>query len=175
MSLELTPSQTVGPFFAIGLTNRPLSEVVPAGSPGAITISGRVTDGAGAPINDAMVEIRHADPAGVYRPDFGWARCGTDADGRYSFVTVKPGAVQDEDGVPQAPHVLVMVFSRGLLKQAVTRMYFSDEQAANAADPILQEIGDPDVVAGLVAERNGDGYRFDIRMQGDDQTPFFAW
>lgn len=175
MTLPLTPSQTVGPFFSIGLCNRTTNEVVPPGSEGAITITGCVTDGAGAPVSDAMVEIRHADRDGVYRPDFGWGRCGTDEEGRYAFLTVKPGPVRGDDGALQAPHVLVMVFARGLLKQAVTRMYFADEETANAADPILQAIGDPALAAGLLAEREGDGYRFDIRLQGEDQTPFFAW
>jgi protocatechuate 3,4-dioxygenase alpha subunit len=174
MALAVTPSQTVGPFFSFGLCVRPESEVVAAGSDGSIVLRGQVIDGAGAPLPDAMVEIWQADADGVYRPDFGWGRSGTDAEGRYSFVTVKPGPVQGENGI-QAPHVIVMAFARGLLKQVVTRMYFADEEAANAADPILAEIGDPGVAARLLAEADADGYRFDIRLQGDEQTPFFAW
>jgi protocatechuate 3,4-dioxygenase alpha subunit len=160
---EPTPSQTVGPYFAIGLCNRPLADLVPNG----IGIAGRVLDGAGEPIPDAMVEIWQADASGAYRGDFGWGRCGTDADGGYVFSTEKPGAV---DG--QAPHVNVMVSARGLLKPVWTRMYFPDDDA-NASDPVLSALPDADR-ATLVAEVDGDGFRFDIRLQGDRQTAFFA-
>jgi len=175
MARGLTPSQTVGPFFSFGLVEESSSNVVPAGTEGVIQISGTVFDGAGAPIPDAMVEIWQADADGVYRSDFGWGRSGTEDGGRYTFTTMKPGAVQGDNGTLQAPHVIVMVFARGLLKQAVTRMYFPDEESANAADPFLTAIGNPEAVARLVALPAGAGYRFDIRMQGDGETPFFAW
>jgi len=157
-----TPSQTVGPYYEIGLCDRPSHEVVPGGP---VRIEGRVLDGAGEPVTDAMVEIWQADASGEYRPDFGWGRCGTDDDGRFRFVTVKPGRV---DG--QAPHVCVLVFARGLLRPVLTRMYFPDE--ANDADAVLGTVP-AEERALLVAGPDGDVLRFDVRLQGDGQTPFF--
>jgi protocatechuate 3,4-dioxygenase, alpha subunit len=157
-----TPSQTVGPYFSIGLLGRRASELVPGG----IRITGRVLDGAGEPVPDAMVEIWQADEEGRYRPDFGWGRSGCDDDGRFSFVTRKPGRV---DG--QSPHVMVMAFARGLLKPVLTRMYFPDEERANAEDPVLAAVGDPST---LIARAGDEGLEFDIRLQGDDETVFFA-
>jgi protocatechuate 3,4-dioxygenase, alpha subunit len=169
VALEPTPSQTVGPYFGLGLTNRPLANVVSPNDPGAVRISGRVVDGAGVPVDDAIVEIWQPDGEGEYRDGFGWGRCGTDADGRYSLTTVKPGSVGS-----QAPHLDVMVFSRGLLKPLLTRLYFPDEEEANASDPVLAGLsGDADREA-LVAVADGDALRYDIRLQGDRQTPFFA-
>jgi protocatechuate 3,4-dioxygenase, alpha subunit len=159
---EQTPSQTVGPYFSLGLLDRPANELVPGG----IRISGRVLDGAGEPVPDALVEIWQADEDGRYRRDFGWARSGCDSEGRYSFVTSKPGAV---DG--QAPHLTVMVFARGLLKPVLTRMYFPDEQPANADDPVLAAVEDRST---LVARSRSDGLEFDIRLQGEAETVFFA-
>jgi protocatechuate 3,4-dioxygenase, alpha subunit len=162
VSAEPTPSQTVGPYFSLGLLDRAADELVEGGT----RITGRVLDGAGEPVPDAMVEIWQADGEGRYRADFGWGRSGCDEDGRYSFVTVKPGAV---DG--QAPHLTVMVFARGLLKPVLTRMYFPDEQAANAGDPLLAALDD---ASSLVARSAEDGLDFDIRLQGKDETVFFA-
>ena len=157
-----TPSQTVGPYFSVGLLGRRASELVPGG----IRITGRVLDGAGEPVPDAMVEIWQADEEGRYRPDFGWGRSGCDDDGRFSFVTRKPGRV---DG--QSPHVMVMAFARGLLKPVLTRMYFPDEERANAEDPVLAAVRDPST---LIARAADEGLEFDIRLQGDDETVFFA-
>ena len=159
-----TPSQTVGPFFYFGLCERPAADLVSAG----MRISGRVLDGAGDPVPDAMVEIWQADERGEYRGDWGWARCGTDDEGRFSFTTVKPGPV---DG--QAPHVELRVFARGLLKHLLTRIYFPDEADANESDPVLSSV-DADDRPTLIATPDEDGYRFDVRLQGDDQTVFFA-
>ncbi len=167
-----TPSQTVGPFFSFGLCIEPTHRVVPEGSEGALHVSGRVIDGAGEGVPDAMVEIRQADAAGEYRPDFGWARAGTDAAGRFELVTVKPGPVQSEAGV-LAPHLVVLVFARGLLKPVLTRMYFPDEADANAADPVLAALPDGDRRT-LIATADGDGLRFDVHLQGERQTAFFA-
>jgi protocatechuate 3,4-dioxygenase alpha subunit len=167
MTLPLTPSQTVGPYFAIGLSRRVESELVPPGTEGAFTIEGLVLDGDGVGVADSMVEIWQADPSGEYRGDFGWGRSGTDADGRYSFVTVRPGAVQG-----QAPHIVMLVFMRGILKPALTRVYFPDE-AATATDPVLAGLPQ-ELRSRLVARQDGEGLRFDVRMQGDDQTPFFT-
>jgi protocatechuate 3,4-dioxygenase alpha subunit len=163
---EATPSQTVGPFFSFGLCVRDQRHLVAADHAGAVEIEGRVLDGAGEPVNDAMVEVWQRDERGE-RPDgFGFGRCGTDADGRYGFVTVKPGG-------PGAPHLAVLVFARGLLKPVRTRMYFPGEPA-NAADPLLAAL-DPAERAGMtgVAEAGG-RIRFDVHLQGERQTPFIA-
>jgi protocatechuate 3,4-dioxygenase alpha subunit len=167
MTLPLTPSQTVGPYFAIGLSRRVESELVPAGTEGAFTLEGLILDGDGVGVPDSMVEIWQADPSGEYRDDFGWGRAGTDAEGGYSFVTVRPGPVQG-----QAPHLVMLVFMRGILKPVLTRVYFPDE-AANATDPVLAGLPE-EQRARLVARQDGDGLRFDVRMQGEDQTPFFT-
>jgi protocatechuate 3,4-dioxygenase alpha subunit len=162
VSAEPTPSQTVGPYFSLGLLDLPASELVPRG----IRITGRVLDGAGEPVPDAMVEIWQADEQGRYRTAFGWGRSGCDEDGRYSFVTCKPGRVAG-----QAPHVTVMVFARGLLKPVLTRMYFPDEDEANAADRVLSAVDDAST---LVARAVDGGLEFDVRLQGDAETVFFA-
>jgi protocatechuate 3,4-dioxygenase alpha subunit len=164
MRLEPTPSQTAGPFFSFGLCVRPASDLVPPERKGAIRIAGRVLDGNDQPVNDAMVEVWQADRDGRYGH---WGRCGTDAEGRYAFTTVKPGP----DGTGQAPHLTMLVFARGLLKAVLTRVYFPDEEAANAEDPVLRAVPDP---AGLVAVEEDGRLRFDVRLQGDRQTPFFA-
>jgi protocatechuate 3,4-dioxygenase alpha subunit len=161
--LNATPSQTVGPFFSFGLCEPPSSDVVDGGP---VRIEGRVLDGAGEPVPDAMLEIWQADESGEYRGDFGWGRCGTDAEGSYSFATVKPGRVEG-----QAPHLVVLVFARGLLKPLLTRMYFPDD--APGEDPVLSALADEERET-LVAEQNGSVLRFDIRLQGDRQTTFFA-
>ena len=158
----VTPSQTIGPYFSLGLLDRPSNVLVPE----AIRITGRVLDGAGEPVPDAIVELWQADDDGRYRPDFGWGRSGCDADGRYSFVTSKPGSVDRH-----APHVTLLVFARGLLKPVLTRMYFPDEDEANAADPVLSGVDQPET---LVARPVADGLEFDIRLQGDGETVFFV-
>jgi protocatechuate 3,4-dioxygenase, alpha subunit len=143
----LTPSQTVGPFFAFSLCDRPANEL----AAGAIRLSGRVLDGAGEPVNDALVEL--------WNPDAGFGRCGTDADGRFEFIVAQPS-----DG-----HFEVMVFARGLLKQAVTRVYFPD-----AGDAFLASLDERDRST-LVARPEGDGLRFDVHLQGERETVFFAF
>jgi protocatechuate 3,4-dioxygenase alpha subunit len=167
-----TPSQTVGPFFRFAfewMAERPL---VPPGSPGALTIGGQVLDGAGEPVPDAVVEVYQVASLGPPRP--GWrafGRCLTDATGSYRFTTAKPGRVDDH----QAPHVDISVFARGLLQRLWTRCYFPDEAAANAADPLLRAIADPDRVATLIGHPDPAGLRFDICLQGDHETVFFDW
>jgi protocatechuate 3,4-dioxygenase alpha subunit len=200
---EITPSQTVGPFFAYGLTpyNRcdwkpsdiydwkdtvGTNLVTPDASGTRIRIEGCITDGDGAPINDAMIEIWQADSQGRYaspvdkrsRPNAmfkGFGRSATDKDGVFGFDTIKPGPVPGPDGKQQAPHIVVCIYSRGMLRQVYTRLYFSDE-AANAADPILALV--PEERRGtLIAHKQAGGgqvlYRFDIRMQGENETVFF--
>ena len=184
---QLTPSQTVGPFFHDALLDGDLSELVPPDRPEAIRIEGTVYDGEGEPVSDAMVEIWQANQAGRYndpkddRQDLpldpetfsGFGRSGTDAGGRFSFVTVKPGLVPLPDGGLQAPHIMVSVFARGLLKRVVTRIYFPDEEEANATDPILSSVEDPGFRRTLGARDEGDVLRFDIHLQGENQTAFF--
>jgi protocatechuate 3,4-dioxygenase alpha subunit len=159
--LPQTPSQTVGPFFTLGLCNRPQHELVPAAADGVLRIRGRVVDGDGEPVPDAAVEAWD-------RSGGRWGRCGTDADGTYRFVSARP---RGRDG--EAPHLAVLVFARGLLKPVLTRMYLPDEPEANAADPVLSAV-DPDERATLVARREPDGLVFDIRLQGEGQTTFFV-
>jgi protocatechuate 3,4-dioxygenase alpha subunit len=154
--LERTPSQTVGPFFEFGLCVSIQNRIVEDGAPGAVRIEGRVLDGAGEPVPDAMVEI--------WPP---WGRCGTDGEGRYSFTTRAP-----EPRAGQAPHLSVLVFARGLLKPVLTRLYLPGPP--NDADPVLQGIPDPDERATLVAVPDGEVLRFDVRLQGPGQTAFFT-
>jgi protocatechuate 3,4-dioxygenase alpha subunit len=163
VALPLTPPQTVGPFFHYALVEDAQSELVPAGEPGAVKLHGVVTDGAGDPVPDAMVEIWH--------PGVGFGRAGTAADGSYAFVIVKPAPRTLQGG--RAPHLEFAVFGRGLLRQSVTCVYFPDETRANAEDPLLHCLPEPEVRARLVARPDAEGLRFDIRLQGDDQTPFF--
>ncbi|HEV2892361.1 MAG TPA: protocatechuate 3,4-dioxygenase subunit alpha [Actinomycetota bacterium] len=175
MTLPETPSQTIGPFFAVGLIWPDGPEVVPAGTPGAVPVGGRVLDGAGDPVADALVETWQADPDGHFAAGFGgFGRCATDGEGRWAVRTVKPGPLPTPDGGTEAPHLAVSVFARGLLHRLVTRIYFPDEAEANAADPLLASIKDSQVRARLVAAADGDGLRFDIRLQGDQETPFLA-
>jgi protocatechuate 3,4-dioxygenase alpha subunit len=183
MTLPRTPSQTVGPYLALGLPWPDGPYVVPDGTPGAIWIRGRVLDGAGEPVPDALVETWQADDEGRFAHPAaraagpttfrGFGRCPTDDDGGYAILTVKPARVPAPDGRLQAPHVDVTIFARGLLKQLVTRLYFTDEPAANAADPALRSIAGADRRSTLIAERSPDGYRFDIHLQGDRETVFF--
>jgi len=184
-----TPAQTVGPYFAIGLTrDRPQdADAVEPYHANAIELSGLVLDGLGDPIVDAFVELWGADPNGrfnhpddprgaaVYEGFTGFARAPTDDTGRWTARTLKPGPLPaaDGDGL-QAPHIVVTVMARGLLRQLTTRLYFPEEAAANAADPVLASLPD-DARATLIAQRVGErAYRFDIHLQGDAETAFFV-
>jgi len=178
VSAGRTPSQTIGPFFAVSLPWPDGPRVVAEGTPGAIRIEGRVLDGIAGPVPDALVETWQRTPGRIR----GFGRCATDADGRWTIVTLKPeasprgeasGASGAGGGPPEAPHIAVSVFARGLLKRVVTRIYFDDEAAANAGDPVLASIADPAARRTLIAERVPDGYRFDIRLQGNGETVFF--
>jgi protocatechuate 3,4-dioxygenase alpha subunit len=185
--LEITPAQTAGPYLRIGLLRDVVTpNVVDPGDPRAIRIRGRLTDAAGDGVPDGMIETWQANAAGRYRhpaddrtePPLedgfrGFGRSGTEDDGRFEIVTVKPGAVPWPDGGLQAPHIEVLVFARGLLKHAVTRLYFPDEAEANAADPILSRLR-PEQRDTLVAVADDGGYRFDICLQGPAHTTFFA-
>jgi protocatechuate 3,4-dioxygenase alpha subunit len=185
--LGLTPSQTVGPYLHIGLLGGPFTNrLVDASDRRAIRVRGALLDGAGDPVPDGLVEVWQANAAGRYahpadeRGDVpledgftGFGRAGTEASGRFEFVTLKPGPVPWPDGRLQAPHLLVGVFARGLLKRVATRMYFPDEEAANAEDPVLLGL-DEHQRKTLVAHPETDGLRFDIVLQGAGQTTFFA-
>ncbi|SNS19975.1 protocatechuate 3,4-dioxygenase alpha subunit [Geodermatophilus saharensis] len=183
--LPLTPSATVGPYLAIGLTWEDGEFVVPEDTEGAIWIRGTVFDGNGDVVPDALVETWQADPEGrfdhpddprgaVAHPGFrGFGRAQTVPDGEFALCTLKPGRVPDGEGGLQAPHVDVSVFARGLLDRVVTRVYFADEAEANAADAVLQGLPE-DRRATLLATPTDDGYRFDVRLQGDRETVFFA-
>jgi protocatechuate 3,4-dioxygenase, alpha subunit len=175
--VSTTPSQTVGPFFAIELPYGDGPHVVAEGIEGAIWLRGRVFDGAGDPVPDALVESWSADPDGRFGGDFrGFGRSGTDDEGRWAILTLKPGPVPGRAGhdeTPQAPHVDIAVFARGLLHQVVTRLYFADEDQANAGDPVLAGL-DEQARATLVAQRSSDGYELDIHLQGPHETTFFA-
>jgi protocatechuate 3,4-dioxygenase alpha subunit len=189
MSPELTPSQTVGPFFHDALLDEDRSKLVAASHPSAVRIEGTVYDSAGEPVPDAMVETWQANEAGRYadptddREDLaldpeafsGFGRSDTVDGGAFAFVTVKPGPVPGPDGSVQAPHVMVSVFARGLLKRLITRVYFPDEGEANDQDPVLSCIEDPTLRDSLVAREQGGVLRFDIHLQGEDQTAFFQF
>jgi protocatechuate 3,4-dioxygenase alpha subunit len=204
---EITPSQTVGPFFAYGLVPKGRCEWDPNGqyswketitsnlitpdvSGDKIHVEGAVLDGDGLPINDALIEIWQADAQGRYAnprdnralPNAkfkGFGRSATDKNGVYSFDTIKPGPVPGLNGKQQAPHIVFCIYSRGMLRQVYTRMYFSDE-AANGADAILNLVP-TDRRQTLIGQKQagqgaGNGapfYRFDIRIQGDNETVFF--
>jgi protocatechuate 3,4-dioxygenase alpha subunit len=191
---EITPSQTVGPFFKYGLTpdgkynwnDAFTSNLVTADTSGErVRIEGHVFDGDGAPVPDAMLEIWQADAQGRFsdpqdkralpNSSFrGFGRSGTDANGGYSFDTIKPGTVPDPDGRAQAPHILLAVFARGMLLHLYTRIYF-DGEAGNAADPVLALVPADRRTTLIATRRQGvaNVYHFDVHLQGDNETVFF--
>ncbi|WP_330231069.1 protocatechuate 3,4-dioxygenase subunit alpha [Nocardia sp. NBC_00508] len=177
----ITPSQTVGPYLHIGLHWDDGPYVVPSGTPGAFWIRGEVYDGAGDRIPDALVETWQADSNGRFdHPDDprgrvpGWRGFGRSDTrlGEYAIHTVLPGAVPGADRRPQAPHIDVSVFARGLLHRTVTRIYFPEHADAHATDPVFKSIP-AHRRSSLVAATSPDGYRFDIHLQGDHETVFF--
>ena len=194
--LKETPSQTAGPYVHIGLTPN-YSEIggVYESDLGSamvndktlgerITVTGRVLDGGGAPVKDAVLEIWQADSAGLYNspselrgtadPNFtGRGRCPTNStDGVFRFETIKPGRVPFKDGRKMAPHITFWIVARGINIGLHTRMYFPEETAANAEDPLLARIEHRDRVATLIAAKEGSVYTFDVHLQGDKETVF---
>jgi protocatechuate 3,4-dioxygenase, alpha subunit len=153
-----TPSQTVGPFFGFALPFESDAEAVAPGSPGAVRIEGQVIDGAGEPVPDALVEAWGDDQ---------FARCRSDSEGAFHLTVRKPGAAYGH-----APALNVFVFARGLLRHLVTRIYFPDEEEANGGDPALQLV-DPARRQTLIAHDAGASLRFDVKLQGEDETVFF--
>ncbi|HEX3616822.1 MAG TPA: protocatechuate 3,4-dioxygenase subunit alpha [Solirubrobacteraceae bacterium] len=186
MIFEVTPSQTVGPYFAIGVPFDGGNLIVPEGTPGAIRIGGTIYDGRGEIIPDHLIEFWQPDGEGRFNDICGYGEQSTlegfrgfgrygveDGDGVYTMVTVKPGRVPGpNEGPPQAPHIDVTLFARGMLNRVVTRVYFADEEQANAADPVLATV--PAARRNtLLAQPTADGYRFDIHLQGPGETVFF--
>ncbi len=185
MSLFTTPSQTVGPYLRIGFLPLLVDVIAPAGVPGPrVTIRGRMTDGDGNPISDGVLEIWQADAAGKYaHPEDGqkaisadafrgFGRILSDSQGVFQFTTIKPGPVAGPDGKPQAPHLVVTVFMRGMLRHLITRMYFPGEPL-NAADIVLQRVP-ADRRATLVAvAADQSTVGWNIVSQGPGETVFF--
>ena len=173
-----TPSQTVGPFFGLGLIRAGCNVLVSPDTSGQrIRIEGTVFDGAGQRVDDAVIEIWQADAQGRYRQDphfSGFGRCGTDSRGRFCFDTIKPGPARAPAGVRAAPHVNVIVFARGMLLHAFTRIYFSDDRLDE--DSLLGTI-DAARRGTLVATRTevptGVVYSWDVHLQGERETVFF--
>ncbi len=189
MKLSATPNQTFGPYFHIGLKHLIRSDIAgPLAKGERVAIEGRVLDGDGKPVNDAAIEIWQANMHGKYahpddtqtkplEPGFrGFGRVATDEEGRFRFVTIRPGRVPAPGGGLQAPHLAVIVGMRGLLKHLVTRIYFPDEQS-NAEDPILQLV--PAERRGtLIAKKAGADARtleWNVILQGKDETVFFDY
>jgi protocatechuate 3,4-dioxygenase, alpha subunit len=185
-----TPSQTVGPFFHLALDRPEWADLAAEDPRGErIVVTGRMTDGDGGPVADACLELWQANAAGRYAhpdddrterpldPHFrGFGRVSTDAAGRFRLTTIRPGPVPGRGNSMQAPHIAVAIFARGLLRQLFTRIYFADE-VLNDTDPVLSSIDDTARRRTLIAARHDeDGsptYRFDIVLQGDNETVFF--
>jgi len=169
-----TPGQTAGPFLSLGLTWADGGRVVDPAASGAVRIGGRLLDGQDEPVGDGLIETWQPDADGQFGGTFrGFGRCLTRPDGTWEVVTLKPGPLAAPGGGTEAPHIDVSVFARGLLHRLVTRIYFADEEAANAADPVLGSLPDDAARATLVARTVDGGYGFDIRLQGPDETVFF--
>jgi protocatechuate 3,4-dioxygenase alpha subunit len=167
--MNATPSQTVGPFFRFGLSVGVPHDAVPPGTPGSVVVSGRVLDGAANAVPDAVVELWQADADGRLSPGL-FARALTDDSGHYSLTTVIPGRVDEE----QAPHADVSVFARGLLQRLVTRLYFPQHGDLHDADPFLGSVPEGRRHT-IIAVASDSGFRFDIHLQGDQETVFCAW
>ena len=187
MTLQATTSQTVGPFFSIGLTRLNCNDLAGAGVSGErVSVEGRVFDGDGKPVPDAILEIWQANAQGKYdHPDdqqdkpvepgfFGFGRIPTDGSGCFRFTTIKPGHVPGPQGKPQAPHLVVSVFARGLLRRLVTRIYFPEE-SANGDDFALSLVPAErrsTLIARKVPSREG-ALAWDVHLQGPEETVFF--
>jgi protocatechuate 3,4-dioxygenase alpha subunit len=180
-ALVPTPGQTVGPFFGYALPFDRDNELVPLSHPSAVRLHGRVLDGEGRGVPDALLELWQAAPdgsvvqqAGSLRRDgwtfTGWGRASTDADGRYVFTTVRPGPTSPRS----APFFAVTVFARGLLNRLFTRAYLPEDAGALAADPLLVSL-EPQRRTTLFCRSDGHGYAFDVRLQGDEETVFLRY
>jgi len=191
-TLGITPSQTVGPFFAYALTpsdyafsHLATADLTAGGGEGErVRLTGRVLDAEGAPVADAFVEIWQSDAQGRYSGAgapgsnaafTGFGRAETGPDGGFAFLTIKPASTPGPDGRSQAPHINVGLFARGVLRRLFTRLYFEDE-GSNGGDPVLALVPE-DRRATLIARRTDDGepaaYALDIRLAGEGETVFF--
>ena len=159
-----TPSQTVGPFFGFALPFAGDADAVPSTTGGALRFEGQVLDGTGEPVPDSLVEVWQGEQ---------FARSRTDGEGAFHFTVRKPSALRLSDGRVRAPHLNVTVFARGLLRHLATFIYFPDEADSNQSDPVLERL-EPAVRETLIAHRDGEILRFDIRLQGENETAFFA-
>lgn len=172
---ELTPSQTVGPFFAYALPDPRLEDLVPVGTPGSFELTGTLYDAAGAPVPDGLVEIWQPDQSGALAGDSaptasgfrGFGRCATDPQGRYRFRTVRPGALTDAAGEVQAPHIAVTIFARGLLNKLLTRIYLPTESGELPDIPLPADT--------LLARASEHGFIHDFHLGGEDETVFLAF
>lgn len=187
MSLLPTAAQTVGPFVSIGFEKSAVTDVAPAGVAGErVNISGRIFDGDGQPVTDAVIETWQANSFGKYaHPDDtqeklleenfkGFGRVLTDTQGGFRLTTIKPGRSAGPDGREQAPHITVIIFMRGLLKHLMTRIYFPAD-VANIADPVLSLVP-PERRATLIASKSPDGgLHWDVHLQGQQETVFFDY
>ena len=186
MPAPSTPSQTVGPFFSIGLDRLNRADIAERSKGERVTIQGRVLDGGGQPVPDAVLEIWQADADGHYHhpehagltndsvPFLGFGRIPTDERGQFSFTTIKPGPVHGPDGKPQAPHLQISIFMRGLLRQLVTRLYFPDEPL-NASDPVLQVVPESRryTLAARRTKPDENILEWNVCLQGGNETVFF--
>jgi protocatechuate 3,4-dioxygenase, alpha subunit len=181
-----TPSQTIGPFFSIGLGRLNRADLAEGSAGERVAIRGRVIDGDGQAVPDAVLEIWQADADGRYhhpeheaprnnaKPFFGFGRIPTDEHGRFSFTTFKPGPVHSPDGKPQSPHLQISVFMRGLLKRLVTRIYFPDEPL-NASDPVLQVVPESrrETLIARQSTAKKNTLDWNVCLQGENETVFF--
>ena len=187
MSFQSTPWQTVGPYYRLGLEPLYRTDIAPATAQGErVHVQGQVFDGNGVPVSDAVLEIWQADAQGIYAhgedprrgdhdPAFdGWGRVPTDAHGRFSFSTIKPGRVAGPDGKLQAAHLTILVFMRGLLRAVSTRLYFADDPQLGS-DPILALVPTERRATLLAQPHAGGVYIWDIHMQGQAETVFFRY
>jgi protocatechuate 3,4-dioxygenase alpha subunit len=185
MAGPCTPSQTVGPFFSIGLDRLNRSNLAEGSAGECVTVQGCVLDGDGHPVPDAVLEIWQADADGRYHhPEsagpqnnptfFGFGRISTDEQGCFSFTTIKPGPVYGPEGKPQAPHLQISVFMRGLLRQLVTRLYFPDEPL-NASDPVLQVVPESrrETLLARPTKPGQNSLEWNVCLQGGNETVFF--
>lgn len=189
MSGRTTPSQTVGPFFSIGFSWLERTDLTVGSATGKrVTIRGRVLDGDGQPVPDAVLEIWQADDQGRYaHPEdapellaaghfFGFGRVPVNDQGEFCFATIKPGSVAGPDGIPQAPHLEISVFMRGLLRRLITRVYFPGDPV-NDTDAVLGRVPAPrrrTLIARSDAS-DGETFRWDVHLQGDEETVFFEY
>jgi protocatechuate 3,4-dioxygenase alpha subunit len=176
MSLHATPSQTVGPYFSLGMDALIVSDIAGKAKGARYTIRGKVFDGEGKRVPDAVIEFWQANETGKYAdPAFtGFGRVATDAEGGYSITTIKPGRVPGPGATMQAPHIAVTVFMRGMLKQAMSRIYFPADPD-NGSDPVLHLVPAErrDTLIAKAVPGHAGVLEWNVVVQGKDETVFF--